>query len=391
MGRPFEGFKVLDMTHVLAGPYCGYQLALLGADVMKIEPPDWPDPVRARGPVPSMNDARMGMNYLAQNGNKRAITLNLKSEAGKRILKQLVKDADVVIENYRAGAFPALGLGYDEIKAINPKIVYCSITAFGQAGPWATRTAYDPVIQSMAGIVMKTTAGADHPVMPGAPFIDYATGLNAAFAIASALLHRERSGKGQYIDCAMLDTALTMIGPALVADNYAGPKKPTPREAGLDCYLTKNGYLQLGAYNIKQNNRLWGFLEHPEFCNLESWQDLWDNASKMRSALQEVMLTRTAEEWEEALAAVRVPSSRVRTLEEASMLPQLAERGFLQEIAAEDIPAGVRVPGAGFIFREDGPRLTSPPPRFGQHTETVLKELNYGAESIAQLRRDGVI
>lgn len=377
--------RVLDVTHVLAGPYCGYQLALLGAEVIKIEPPDWPDPVRERGPIPALNDARMGINYLIQNSNKKSMALNLKSDEGKKIFKHLAVEADVIVENFRAGAIAALGLGYDAIRAINPRIIYCSITAFGQRGPWATRNAYDPAIQGLSGIMMKTASGGEQPIMPGAPFIDYATGLTAAFAVASALVHRERTGEGQFIDVAMLDTALVMTGPALTADNYDGPKKPTPREAGTDLYVTRDGYLQLGAYNVKQNNRMWKLLDRPEFSALKGWKDLWDNAAAMRSALQEIMLTRTAEEWEEALAGVGVPSARVRTLEEASKLPQLAARGFLHEVSSQDIPEGVRVPGAAFSFQDGGPEVTSPPPRFGEHTDEILTRLRSAAVSVIEI------
>jgi crotonobetainyl-CoA:carnitine CoA-transferase CaiB-like acyl-CoA transferase len=391
MKRPFEGLKVVDATHVLAGPYCGYQLALLGAEVIKIELPDWPDPVRERGPVPALSEARMGINYLVQNSNKKAMTLNLKSEEGKSIFKRLAGESDIVIENFRAGAFGALGLGYDAIRELNPRIIYCSITAFGQRGPWASRTAYDPVIQGMSGIMMKTAAGGEKPMMPGAPFIDYATGLSAAFAIASALFRRERTGEGEHIDCAMLDTALVMTGPALSSDNYAGPKKSTPREAGTDCYLTKDGYLQLGAYNLKQNNRLWTLLGRTEFSNLKSWKDIWDNATAMRAALQGIMLQRTAAEWEDLLASVRVPAARVRTIAEASNLPQLEARGFMNDLSSQEMLAGVQVPGAAFSYRDGGPKVTSPPPRFGEHTEEILARLNYDAAAVARLRHDGVV
>ena len=391
MKRPFEGLKVIDATHVLAGPYCGYQLALLGADTIKIEPPDRPDPVRERGPVPSLNAAQMGFNYLVQGSNKRSMTLNLKSDEGKAIFKRLVADADVLIENFSTGAFGKLGLGYDDIRAINPKIIYVSITAFGQTGPWSSRTGYDPALQGISGIMVKTAAGGEAPVMPGAPFIDYATGLNAAFAVASALFHRERTGEGQHIDCAMLDTALTMTGPALVADSYAGEKKPSPREAGTDCYRTKDGYLQLGAYNFSQNTLLWKALGRPEFSGLKSWPEMWDNAAKMRAALQEIMLTRTAAEWEEFLAEIGVPGGRVRTLEEACCLEQLSARGFLTELPVLDSIAGIHVPGAAFSFRDGGPKITSRPPRFGEHTAEILTSLDYDTASIENLRQKAII
>ena len=391
MTRPFEGLLVLDATHVLAGPYCGYLLALLGADVIKIEAPDMPDPVRGRGPVPALNDAGLGFNYLIQNANKRAMTLNLKSAAGKTIFRTLAAKADVVLENFRAGAFEALGLGYEDIKAINPRVVYGSITAFGQEGAWRQRTAYDPVIQAMSGITQRTGAACGQPVMPGAPFVDYATGLNAAFAVASALFRRERTGQGERIDCTMIETALVMTGPAMIADAYHGPKTATPREAGTDCYVTQDGHFQLGAYNFRQNARLWTALGRPDFAALNSWPAIWANAEAMRAALIELMKTRTSAEWKSFCAGIGVPGARVQQLQEAVASANLEERGFLHRYAPLPGFEGVAIPLAGFKSAEAGPRIDSPPPGFGEHTDSILQGLGYSAADIVRLRADAVI
>jgi crotonobetainyl-CoA:carnitine CoA-transferase CaiB-like acyl-CoA transferase len=391
MSRPFKGIRVLDATHVLAGPYCTYLLGLLGADVIKVENPNEPDPVRGRGPVPALNAEGLGFNYLVQGSNKRALTLDLKQESAREVFRKLAAAADVVVENWRSGAFPALGLGYDDIRAINPDVVYCSLTAFGQDGPWAQATAYDPTVQAFSGIMQRTGAALGVPVMPGAPFIDYGAGLNAAFAIASALFHRQRTGEGQYIDCAMLDLALVMTGPALVADDYAGEKVPVPAEAGIACYRTKDGWLQLGAYNFRQSRRLWTALGRPDLAAIDNWPDLWAATPHIRATLEEILPTRTSAEWEEFLRGIRVPGARVRSLADAIAIPQVAARGLMQELPPMPGADRVRVPNAPFAFAKDGPRIDTPPPRLGQHNDEILAEQGYDPDDIAALRQNGAI
>ena len=191
--RPFEGIKVIDLTHVLAGPFAAYQLAVLGADVIKVENPHDCDQSRNTGDNKPLNRSNMGTSYLTQNSNKRAITLNLKHEKARDILKTLVRDADVLIENYRAGAFEALGLGYEDLKKINPQLIYCSMTAFGQDGPRRSHTAYDHAVQASSGVMSMTGEAGGAPVKCGAPGIVYSSGTLAAFAIAARLRPGERT------------------------------------------------------------------------------------------------------------------------------------------------------------------------------------------------------
>src|ERR1700746_2687145 len=212
MTRPFEGIRVINVTHVLAGRFATYQLAVLGADVIKVEHPDEPDQSRGSGTDKALNRRNMGTAFLTQASNKRSIALDLKTERDREILKKLVAPADVFVENYRPGAFEALGLGYEALAKINPRLIYASFSAFGQAGPRGRQTAYDHVIQATSGIMAMTGTKDVHPVKLGSPVIDYATGTTGAFALAAALFQRERTGKGQRIDMAMLDVAMVLMG-----------------------------------------------------------------------------------------------------------------------------------------------------------------------------------
>jgi crotonobetainyl-CoA:carnitine CoA-transferase CaiB-like acyl-CoA transferase len=211
MTRPFEGIRVIDVTHVLAGPFAAYQLAVLGADVIKVEHPEDPDQSRSSGTDKALNRANMGTAFLTQASNKRSIALDLKQLADRDILKKLVATADVFVENYRPGAFDALGLGYEALSAINPRLIYASFSAFGQQGPRGGQTAYDHVIQATSGIMAMTGTKDVHPVKFGAPAIDYATGMTGAFALSAALFQREKTGRGQRIDMAMLDVAMVLM------------------------------------------------------------------------------------------------------------------------------------------------------------------------------------
>ena len=209
--RPFEGIRVIDVTHVLAGPFAAYQLAVLGADVIKVEQSDDPDQSRGAGTDKELNRHNMGTAFLTQASNKRSITLDLKQARDRDILKKLVATADVFVENYRPGAFDALGLGYDSLAAINPRLIYASFSAFGQEGPRGVQTAYDHVIQATSGIMAMTGTPEVNPVKFGSPAVDYATGMTGAFALSAALFQRERTGKGQRIDMAMLDVAIILM------------------------------------------------------------------------------------------------------------------------------------------------------------------------------------
>lgn len=393
--RPFEGIKIIDVTHVLAGPFAAYQLAVLGADVIKVEDPNDPDQSRHTGMDVELNRADMGTGFLTQGSNKRAITLNLKTGQGREILKALVKDADVFVENYRAGAFKALGLGYDDLKKINPKLIYCSMTAFGQDGPRGGQTAYDHAIQATSGITAGTGTPETAPMKCGAPIIDYATGTMAAFAIASALFQRTRTGTGQYIDSSMLDVALMMQASHITGHLYTGKsvglRGNTTAYASGNLYDAKDGKVQLAASNGRQNSRLMEAVGRPDLAGTD-YETRAKNHAAEAAVLGDIMKQKTAQEWEDYLQSKHVPATRLRHMEEALQDPQLESRNLLHRHGVvPGVGKPLTVPLCAFKFAHGGPRIDTPPPRLGEHNESILKSLGYADSDIAQLRADGVI
>jgi crotonobetainyl-CoA:carnitine CoA-transferase CaiB-like acyl-CoA transferase len=373
---------VIDVTHVLAGPFATYQLAVLGADVIKVEHPDDPDQSRGAGTDKELNRRNMGTAFLTQSSNKRSITLDLKQAKDRDILKKLVTTADVFVENYRPGAFDALGLGYDALAAVNPCLIYASFSAFGQEGPRGVQTAYDHVIQATSGIMAMTGTPEVNPVKFGSPAVDYATGMTGAFALSAALFQRERTGKGQRIDMAMLDVTLILMSSHLTGYLRNGvhpkPNGNLNPHATNSAYQTKDGIVMLGASNLRQQRRLWVLLERPDMIKKTNEERDADRAREAQ-VLGEIMLVRTADEWETFLQTRHVPAARVRTMGEAIADPQLESRRIIHHHAGGNgVDGGFGVPLAAFTFAHGGPRIDTPPPALGHHNEEIFKELGVG-------------
>jgi crotonobetainyl-CoA:carnitine CoA-transferase CaiB-like acyl-CoA transferase len=390
MTRPFEGIRIIDATHVLAGPFAAYQLALLGADVIKVEHPDDPDQSRGSGGDWDLNRAGMGTYFLTQGSNKRSLTLDLKQEAAREVFKRLVAQADVLVENYRPGAFEALGLGYEAMAALNPRLIYCSMSAFGQGGPRGGQTAYDHVIQATSGIMACTGTPDVNPLKLGAPAIDYATGTMGAFALSAALFQRERTGRGQRIDMAMLDVAMMMMASHVTAYSRTGkPARPRGNDheyATNSAYPTKDGMVMLGASNLRQQKRLWAALGRPEMAKARNEDRVSDRANEA-AALREILATRSADEWEAFLQSRHVPAARVRRMDEALADPHIATRGLVHRFEeAEGVAGPFAVPVAAFGFAHGGPRIDAPPRRLGADTDAILAELGYDDTARAALR-----
>lgn len=395
MSRPFEGIRIIDATHVLAGPFAAYQLGLLGADVIKIEHPEDPDQSRVNGSDPGLNQINMGSQYLTQGSNKRSMTLDLKQAEAREIFCKLIAGADVLVENFRPGAFAALGLGYEDLLKINPRLIYCSISAFGHGGPRREQTAYDHVIQATSGIMACTGTPEVNPIKFGAPAIDYATGTMGAFALSAALFQREKTGRGQHIDLAMLDVAIMMMASHVAS--YARSGNP-PRPRGNDheyatnsCYETANGLVMIGASNIHQQKRLWSALGRPDMAK-DSNEARHADREKEAATLAELLKAKTAAEWEAYLQARHVPAARVRNLAESLADLQIKRRGVVHHFeGAPGVTGSFSVPVAAFGFAHGGPRVDMPPPTLGRDNDAILAELGYDDAARAKLRAAGAI
>jgi len=399
MAQPYSGFKVVDLTHVLAGPFAVYQLAVLGAEVIKIENPNQPDQVRETGVEDEWGHRLMNTNFLTQGSNKRAITLDIKTAKGREVLLKLIDKADVFVQNYRKGALAKLGLGYEDLKKRNPNLIYCSLSGYGHTGPKGHHTAYDGVIQATSGLMSVSGTPELTPLKVGAAVVDYASGSTAAFAIASALVQRERNGGGsQHIDVSMLDAALMLLSSNVCGYLSTGKRLSTPRgnaypTAGGSCFETKDGLLMLSAINDRQHIRLWKLLGREDYAKLYRHFDQVKHDPELRAELTRIFMTKTAAEWEEILNEAGVPSGRVRTLPETLEWDQVKSRKNLthRHDYVKGVEGPVTVPVAGFSFEHGGAKVTSPPALMGEHTDEVLKELGYKDADIAAMRAEGVV
>jgi formyl-CoA transferase len=394
----FSGLRVLDMTNVLAGPFATSFLALGGAEVVKIENPAGGDLARKLGNVPALNDQLMGTSFLAQNANKKSLTLNLKPDEGKAIFRALAKAADVVVENFRPGVMERLGLSFASLRESNPRLIYCAISGFGQTGPDAFKPAYDQIIQGLSGVMDVNGDERLHPLRCGFPVCDTVGGLNAAFAIAAALYHRERTGEGQFIDVAMLDSIMPLMG-WVAANLLIGGKPPVPMgndnftAAPSGTFATGDGYINIAANQQAQWEAVCDVVGLPELKTDPRFQKR-DVRKANRKALTPLIEAKLAERptahWVEALNAKGVPSGEIFDLGAALASAQIAHRGSIQ---------GVVEPGLGELklfnltakFERTPGRLETPPPRLSADTEAVLSGLGYSPEDVARLRQQGVV
>ncbi|NQU69864.1 MAG: CoA transferase [Rhodospirillales bacterium] len=402
MAPHLNNIRVLDLTNVLAGPFCAYQLALAGAEVIKVERPGEGDLARRLGADPELSDRLMGSSFLAQNAGKKSITLDFKSDLGKEVFCNLVATADVVVENFRPGVMDRLGLGYETLKEIRPELIYCAISGFGQDGPASSNPAYDQIVQGLSGAMDVTGDENSGPLRSGFPVADTIGGLTAAFAITAALLRRAGTepGTGEFIDVSMLDSMMAAMG--WVVSNHLIAGKP-PGRIGNDnftaspsgAFATAKGLLNIAANQQGQFDALCRTLGRPDLITDQRFDDRAKrlaNREALRVELEAALASRSSADWEQALNQAGVPAGRVLPLPEAFEQPQIKARGLVRTYENVDgVGRDVSVVGAGFKSSAGDPAVDTPPPVLGVDTEEILRALGYGAGDIAKMRRDGVI
>ena len=393
-----EGIRVLDLTNVLSGPFASQHLALCGAEVIKIENPNGGDLARKLGNVPEFNKQLMGTSFLAQNSNKKSLTINLKEEDGKTIFRKLAETADVVIENFRPGVMKRLGLSYQQLSEINPGLVYCAISGFGQEGPDALKPAYDQIIQGLSGVMSINGDETLNPLRAGFPVCDTVGGLNAAFAVMAALLHRERSGEGQFIDVSLLDSIMPLMG--WVAANWLIGGKP-PVLMGNDnftaapsgTFATRDGYLNIAANKQEQWESVTEALGLPELKTDPRFEER-DTRKKNRKELTPILEEKLREKdtafWVDEFNHRGIPAGAILSMQEALKAPQIEFRETLQDIEEDGIGT-LRLFNLTAKFDKTPGKVESPPPRLSAHTDEILGEIGYSESEINELKKNGVI
>jgi crotonobetainyl-CoA:carnitine CoA-transferase CaiB-like acyl-CoA transferase len=397
MSKPFAGVKILDFTRVLAGPYASYQLALLGADVIKVESREGDD-MRFGNRADPWEKRGLAAPWVAVNAGKRSITMDLKQPKAIEVIKRMVTKVDVVIENFRPGVMDKLGIGYDTLKQINPRLIYAAVSGFGQVGPDKATAAFDGMIQAMSGLMSITGFPSNGPTRVGFAGADVMSGFTGAFGVASALYQRTHTGKGQLVDVAMIDAVTGFLAQQFTehmmtgrvheqAQNLSVTRKPTG-----NLFKTSDGWMVLAVMTDPQFQRLMKQLGRADATadpQFKDWPTRIANNKALHAIIEEVMKQRTSEEWSEIFAKNDIPAGRVLTIPETVKLDHFGHRTIMQTVETEHGP--ITVVGSGFRMEHDGGSIERPPAKLGEHTDEVLGEAGYSAVEIAEMRTAKVV
>ncbi|MEI7431610.1 MAG: CoA transferase [Betaproteobacteria bacterium] len=376
--KALEGIKILDLSRVLAGPYCTMMLADFGANIIKIEPPGVGDDSRAYGPFVGKESAY----FMSLNRNKRSITLNFKREEEVELFREMVKQADVVVENYRPGTMEKFGLGYEELKKINPKLIYAACSGFGHSGPYMLKPAYDIIVQAMGGIMSITGPEGGEPTRVGASVGDIIAGMFTAYGVMLGLFHRERSGEGQKIDVGMLDCQVAVLENAIARYVVSGevPKPLGNRHPSITpfaAFTAKDGHIIVGA----GNERLW---EH--LCTLLGCTELMkderfnsngnrtNNVKELMLLLNSIFIKKTIAEWLESLEKAGLPCAPINDIEKIVNDPQIKERNMIIEVE-HPVAGHLKMAGVPVKMSSTPVQVEFPTPMLGQHTAEILHEM----------------
>ena len=395
MAQVLKGIKVLDLTRALAGPYCTMLLADYGAEVIKVELPGTGDDTRGWGPPFIQGESAY---FLSINRNKKSLTLDMKNPKSKDILERMIKQSDVIVENFRPGAADRLGLGYEQVKKLNPKIIYCSISGFGQDGPYRELPGFDQTLQGMGGMMSITGEPDGPPMKVGVAIADISGGMFAGFGIMLALFHREKTGKGQWVDTSLLDSQIAWLT-YRAGEFFVSGKLPEKVGSGhpmivpYQAFKAKDEYINIAV----GNDQLW-----KRFCKVINMENIMDdpkfatnakrveNRKELIAILSKIIETKTGAEWLKLIEDAGIPAGPIYTLDKLFSDPQVLHRKMMVEL--EHPKAGkIKVTGVPVKLSETPGEITAPPPGLGQHNKEVLRDLGYSAEEIEKLIADKVV
>ena len=395
--KPFDGVRILDFTRVVAGPFAAHQFAVLGADVVKIESPQG-DLLRRTDLAPEWSERGLAPAFMALSGNKRSLKIDMKRPEAIEIIKRLVVEADVVLENFRPGVMDRFGLGYEVLEALNPRLIYCAISGFGSQGPERTTASYDGKIQAMSGLMSITGDPSGGPMRAGFAIADLAAGLTAAFALSSALYQRTHTGRGQFVDVSMFESMLSLLSAQVaeyaVAGHHHGQagNLSMTRIPTADRFACQGGYLVLAVLGDRAFASLMETIGRPDVLDdprFATEADRMSHGPELKTVIEGALAGRDAEEWEKRLTEADVPCSAILTIAQATEHPQHEHRRFLQEVATPFGP--VRLMNNGFELAHGSGSIDSPPPQLGEHSEQILLEAGYDVSEIAAFRQAEII